>query len=75
MVKKLHAIGNSYGVIIDRALLDSLGIKRDTLLDISTDGKALTIRPLDETSHKARVKRAAARVSQIHQETFRKLAK
>jgi antitoxin MazE len=75
MVKRLHAIGNSFGIIIDRVLLDAVGIERDTLLDISTDGKVLTIRPLDETSHKARVKRAATRVSQIHRDTFQKLAK
>jgi hypothetical protein len=39
------------------------------------DGKSLTIRPLNESSHKARVHRAATRVSHIHRGTFQKLAK
>jgi len=73
--KKLHKIGNSYGVILDRSLLGVLGISPDTLLEISTDGKSLTLRPVREESHKERVKRAAARVSEIHAETFQKLAK
>ena len=75
MVKRLHTIGNRLGIIIDPALLDALGIDRDTLLEISTDGKVLTIRPLNESSHKARVYRAATRVSHIHRGTFQNLAK
>jgi antitoxin MazE len=74
MVKRLQPIGHSFGVIIDRPLLEVLGINRDTLIEISTDGKALTLRPVDESSHKARVRKSTARMSKIHHETFEKLA-
>lgn len=48
MIKHLTSIGNSLGLIIDRPILDLLHIDRDTALEISTDGKTLTIRPVRE---------------------------
>lgn len=46
MVKTLSAIGNSFGLIIDRPLLELLGISRDTPLEIRTDGESLIVRPI-----------------------------
>ncbi|MFQ5582629.1 MAG: AbrB/MazE/SpoVT family DNA-binding domain-containing protein [Mariprofundaceae bacterium] len=48
MVKYLTPIGNSFGLIIDRPILNLLQIDRDTELEVSTDGKSLTIRPIRE---------------------------
>ncbi len=45
MRKKLTAIGNSYGVVIDKAILELLKITPDTELEISTDGVGLFIAP------------------------------
>ena len=73
MRKKLSAIGNSLGLIIERPILDLLSIDRDTELEIRTDGEGLTIRPVRD-DHKSRVQDAAARAMDTHDETFRKLA-
>jgi len=74
MQKKLTAIGNSLGIIIDRPILELLRIDKDTPLDVSTDGEALVIRPhRDERAE--RVRRAALRVTETHKATFEKLAK
>ena len=73
MVKTLSAIGNSLGLIIDRPILDLLGINRDTKLEIRTDGEALIIRPMKE-DHPARVKRSTERLMDLHDGTLRKLA-
>lgn len=43
MIKKLTAVGNSLGLIIERPILDLLNIDADTELDISTDGHKLII--------------------------------
>jgi len=69
MIKKLSAIGNSYGLIIERPILDLLNISRDTPLEVTTDGQALIIRPAN-----ARVRTSAGRMIKAHDETFRKLA-
>ena len=40
MVKTLKQIGNSYGVIIDKPILEILHITPETPLEITTDGRA-----------------------------------
>ena len=46
MIKKLTAIGNSLGIIIERPILELLAIEKDTLLEVTTDGTALILRPV-----------------------------
>jgi antitoxin MazE len=76
MTKRLQAIGNSAGIIIDRPILDLLGITQETDLDLKTDGKRLIITPLEsERSRRGRLAKVQARTLRRHAETFRKLAK
>lgn len=74
MIKKLTAIGNSLGVVIDRPILDLLDITKDTPLELKTDGEALIIRPV-KLSKKARVRESAGRMTSVHEGTLRKLAR
>jgi antitoxin component of MazEF toxin-antitoxin module len=74
MVKKLSRIGNSLGIIIERPILELLKVDEDTPLEITTDGDALTIRPLRE-SKRRRVQASAKRLMDVHAPTLRKLAK
>jgi antitoxin component of MazEF toxin-antitoxin module len=46
MLKKLIAIGNSYGLVIDKSILELLHIGPDTELELSTDGTRLIIEPV-----------------------------
>lgn len=46
MIKKLTAIGNSYGLVIDKSILEILHITPETELDLSTDGTCLIITPV-----------------------------
>jgi len=73
MRKQLATVGNSLGLIIEKPILELLRIDRDTVLDISTDGEALIIRPVRE--REALVQAAAARVTDAHAEAFEKLAR
>ena len=75
MVKKLSAVGNSLGLIIERPILELLNITKDTLLEIKTDGEALIIRPAREAAQTEHVLAAADEIMDAHEETFRKLAK
>ncbi len=45
MVKNLTRHGNSYALIIEKPILELLNITHDTPLEITTDGRALIIRP------------------------------
>jgi antitoxin MazE len=72
--KKLAAVGNSFGIVIDKPILEILDIDRDTELDVKTDGQRLIIEPVHE-SRKQRVSKAHEKVMKKHNSTFRKLAK
>lgn len=73
MKKKLSAIGNSLGVVIEKPILELLGIDRDTELELTTDGHRLIIEPVRQRRKKFTA--AAKQVMDTHEETFRKLAK
>jgi antitoxin component of MazEF toxin-antitoxin module len=76
MVKRLQAIGNSFGVIIDKPILELLRLTPDTTLDVSTDGERLIITPVRTAAdRKRRLERAQRRTLASHERTFRKLAK
>ncbi|OIP36354.1 MAG: hypothetical protein AUK47_15165 [Deltaproteobacteria bacterium CG2_30_63_29] len=46
MIRKLSPIGDQMGFIIDPSILELLRIDGNTALEVSTDGEALTIRPI-----------------------------
>jgi antitoxin MazE len=73
VTKRLQAIGNSAGIIIDKPILDLLGITAETELDLKTDGESLIITPLRERAR--RIAKVQARVLRKNERTFRKLAK
>ena len=78
MKKNLTIIGNSLGIIIEKPILDLLGIKKETELEIITDGQRLIIEPVREKAEKdrtAKIKAATRRVMKNHDETLRELAK
>ena len=54
MRKNLSAIGNSLGLVIEKPILELLGITRDTELEVTTDGTRLIIEPV----HTRKVKRS-----------------
>jgi antitoxin MazE len=74
MVKKLARIGNSLGIIIERPILELLKVDESTLLELSTDGDVLTIRPMRE-SHTSRVRASTKKMVDAHARTLGKLAK
>jgi antitoxin component of MazEF toxin-antitoxin module len=74
MIKKLLAVGNSLGLIIERPILELLDIDNDTELEVRTDGEALIIRPV-RLGKKERVVASAKKMAVTHRGTLRKLAK
>jgi antitoxin MazE len=74
MIKKLSAIGNSLGFIIERPILELLKIDQDTPLEVRTDGESLIITPA-KRQRKDRIRKSTARMMEAHKETLRKLAK
>lgn len=74
MRKNLTVIGNSLGLIIEKPILDILGITKETQLEMRTDGHRLVIEPVDPEERKERVRSITRKLINTHEKTFRKLA-
>jgi antitoxin MazE len=74
MRKKLSAIGNSLGIVIEKPILELLKIDRDTEFEMTTDGQRLILEPIT-TDRDKRFDAAARRVMKAHDQTLRNLAK
>ena len=76
MTKRLQAIGNSAGIIVDKPILELLGITPETELELTTDGRSLIITPrLSPEARRSKLARVQQRTLKNHEGTFRKLAK
>ena len=75
MRKNLTVIGNSLGLIIEKPILDLLGITRETELELKTDGQRLVIEPVSpDNGRKEQVRSITRKLIKSHEKTFRKLA-
>jgi antitoxin component of MazEF toxin-antitoxin module len=74
MRKKLSAVGNSLGLVIEKPILELLNIDRDTELEMTTDGERLIVVPV-RGPRKKRIADMHGKVMKQHDATFRKLAK
>ena len=73
MKKRLTAIGNSLGIVIEKPILELLGIDRETEIEMTTDGVRLVLEPVRrKPSH--RVASAVERSMTNHAPTLRRLA-
>ncbi|MEJ2053099.1 MAG: AbrB/MazE/SpoVT family DNA-binding domain-containing protein [Calditrichaceae bacterium] len=68
MIKQLQKIGNSRGIIIDRAILDLLQIDEDASFEITKEKDGLFLKPLT-------AKEAYKKIAKKHRKSLNKLAK
>lgn len=74
MIKRLTTHGNSLALVIEKGILELLGINKRTPLRISTDGKCLVITPVKRLKHEERVQEALEKVTRDHSKTLKALA-
>ncbi len=74
MRKRLSAIGNGLGIVIEKPILELLEIDRETELDMRTDGDRLIISPVRK-GKKERVRAALHRALSAHDGSLRKLGR
>jgi antitoxin MazE len=74
LTKKLSKHGNSLALVIDRSILELLGIDEDTTLDISTDGRALVVVPARDKRRRKRFQDALIACNQQYGKALKRLA-
>lgn len=75
MVKTLTVHGNSAALVIDKPILELLGITPKTPLEISTDGTNLIVSPIRRRTDHGKFLAALEKVNKLHGKTLRKLAR
>ena len=73
MIRNLTPVGDNLGLVIETPILELLDIDRETPLEVRTDGEMLIIRP-QRADRQARLREAAGRMMNAHDDTLRKLA-
>jgi antitoxin MazE len=74
MRKKLTRTGNSLALVLDKRLLDRVGIDADTPLDVSTNGQVIVVSPVRDRRRMAKLRRIVAEAHQRYGGVFRRLA-
>lgn len=74
MIKKLTRTGNSLALVLDKKLLEQLGIDEKTELELSTNGDVLVMTPLRGKTRQRKFRRSAERINRKYAGLFRRLA-
>ncbi len=74
LTKKLCKHGNSLALVIDRSILELLGIDERTTLNISTDGRALVIVPAHDKRRSKRFQQALEACNEQYGKALKRLA-
>ncbi|HZL34399.1 MAG TPA: hypothetical protein VFC78_03755 [Tepidisphaeraceae bacterium] len=73
-IKRLSRHGNSSALVIDRPILDLLGIDYQTELKMTTDGTRLIIEPLRKKERQSHFARVLKKTGKTNAELFKRLA-
>ena len=74
LTAKLTRHGNSLALVIDRSILEALGIDEQTTLNVSTDGRALIIFPEHAKQRRDRFEDALTACNHHYNEALKRLA-
>jgi antitoxin component of MazEF toxin-antitoxin module len=75
MITRLTRSGDSLALVIDRPLLEALGIDANTELELSTDGDVLVVTPVRGEKRKRETADLVAEAHEQYGGVFRRLAK
>jgi len=74
MIKKLQKHGNSHALVIDKALMEALGINEETPLQITVSGTALVVSPVEVGLGEDDTRDAIAKLRPEYAEMLKRLA-
>jgi len=74
MIKKLTRTGNSVALVLDKPLLEELGLDDSSEVEISTNGDVLVITPVRDAARGRKVKKIIDKLDERYAGVFRRLA-
>lgn len=74
MIKKLQKHGNSQALVIDKPIMEALGIDSETPLQVTVSGNSLVITPADVGLGREKVNEAIEKLRPRYREMLERLA-
>jgi antitoxin MazE len=74
MQKKLTRTGNSVALVLDKPLLEQLGLEENSEVELSTNGDVLVVTPIRTAAEEKRFRRSAEKINRKYAGLFRRLA-
>jgi antitoxin MazE len=74
MRKKLTRTGNSVALVLDKPLLEQLGLDENSEVEVSTDGELVVITPVRDPEREKKFRMAADKINRQYAGLFRRLA-
>lgn len=74
MIKKLTRTGNSVALVLDKPLLDQLGLDETSEVEVSTNGEILVITPVRDAARDEKFRKSAEKIAAKYAGVFRRLS-
>jgi antitoxin MazE len=74
MIKKLTRTGNSIALVLDKPMLEELGLDENSEVEVSTNGQVIVITPKRSAARERRFRDAADRINRKYAGLFRRLS-
>jgi antitoxin component of MazEF toxin-antitoxin module len=75
MKKKLTRTGNSVALVLDKPLLEQVGLDENSEVEISTNGDIVVLTPVRNTARARKFQKSAEKVTEQYAGLFRRLSK
>jgi antitoxin component of MazEF toxin-antitoxin module len=74
MIKKLTRTGNSVALVLDKPLLEQLGLDEGAEVELSTNGQVLVVTPKRDPAREQRFRKSLDKINQKYAGVFRRLS-
>lgn len=74
MRRKLTRTGNSVALVLDKPLLEQLGLDENSEVELSSNGDVLVITPLRSAAREKKFRKAVDKINTRYAGLFRRLA-
>ena len=74
MKKKLTRSGNSVALVLDKPLLEQLGLEENAEVELSTNGDVLVVTPVRDVVRQRRFRKSAEKITEKYAGLFRRLS-
>jgi antitoxin MazE len=74
MIKKLTRTGNSIALVLDKPLLEELGLDENAEVEVSTNGQVIVITPKRSSARDRKFRKAVDKVNRKYAGLFKRLS-